>query len=164
VTQEPDHRRSARDAILAAFPDDPAPPLEALRNDHCLECAELGQRFSGKAWSELVAADLAGNPAVSLLTPAGFRYLLPAMMLLSMEHAHELDCLPSSLVHALSPSGGKAGPWLKAVFDGVSPEQLGAIVAFLRHHEAQLLEDRPPVDESELRVVTRAIRYASGLL
>lgn len=164
MTQGPDLQRSARDAILAAFPDEPAPPPEALRSDHCLECAELGERFSGKAWSQLVAADLAGNPAVSLLTPAGFRYLLPAMMLLSMEHAHELDCLPSSIVHSLSPPGGKAGAWLKAVLDGVSPDQVGAIVAFLRHHEALVLEDGPPVDESELRVVTRAIRYASGLV
>src|SRR5688572_5049835 len=101
-----DLRKAAIAEIEAAFPVDPVPPVDAVTNDHCPECTEIAGRFFGKQWSQIMVSDLSGNPGPSLLTPAAFRYYLPAMMLRSMESPRELDCLPAALVGALSPPGG----------------------------------------------------------
>src|SRR5579871_1587416 len=98
-------KRDAERAIRAAFSVTEAPSAEAMRNDHCPECAQTSARFVGKRWSDLAAEDLEGNPAPGCLTAAGFRYYLPAMMLLSLEHPRRLDCLPDGLVGELSPKG-----------------------------------------------------------
>jgi hypothetical protein len=127
-------RQEAERAIRAAFPEGEAPSPTAMRNDHCPECRETAARFTGKLWSEILASDLLGNPTPGSLTVSGFRYYLPAMMLLSMEFPVELDCLPDGLIGALSPKGrslsAKDAERLR-----FTQAQARAIVAFLRFFE-----------------------------
>jgi hypothetical protein len=157
-----DLRRAAQQAIEAAFPVEPLPAEDQLRNDHCPECREIAARFSVRAWPELTAADLLGNPSPSLLTPTAFRYYLPAMMSRSMESRRELDCFPASLVSGLSPAGGKPSEHSRPKLTGFTHGQALAIVAFLRHFEACESEDSLR-NESARRVVARAIKFWSGL-
>jgi hypothetical protein len=150
-------RTTAIAAIEAAFPLDPVPEVDDVRNDHCPECAELAARFSGKRWDEIALADLARNPSASLLTPVAFRYYLPAMMLRSMEDPRALDTFPYSLVSELSPPGGKPSPDRLATYAGLTTDQATAIIAFLRHYELCQAEETPD-DRAGRRVVTRALK------
>jgi hypothetical protein len=149
-------RQEAERAIRSAFPDDEAPSPADMGNDHCPECQETAARFIGKRWSALAAGDLLGNPEPGLLTAPGFRYYLPAMMLLSMECAAELDCLPDGVIGVLSPKGTPI-----SVKDAerlrFTRAQAQAIVGFLRFFELRKKldwsePDRP--DEAILAVPT----------
>jgi hypothetical protein len=127
-------KRDAERAIRAAFPIGEAPSPDAMRNDHCPECSETTARFMGKPWSELVAEDLGGNPEPGCLTAIGFRYYLPAMMLLSLEHPRQLDCFPDGVTGQLSPKGSSLSPQ-DADRLKFTQAQARAIVAFLRFLE-----------------------------
>ena len=157
-----DLMQAARRAIEAAFPVAPLPEADQIRNDHCPECREFAERISVRPWPELRQAHLAGNPSPSLLTAAAFRYYLPAMMLCSMESHRELDCFPAALVSELSPAGGKPSEHRRDKLTRFNVDQVRAIIAFLRHHEATEAEDLL-TDASRRRVVTRAIKYWSSL-
>ena len=155
-----DLRQMAEQAIEAAFPVEPLPAADQIRSEHCPECREIAARFSLRPWPELTAADLSGNPSPALLTPAAFRYYLPAMMIRSMERRRELDCFPMSLVGQLSPAGGKPSEHSRPNLTGFTPVQVFAILAFLRYFDA--IESGESLENSR-RVVARAIKYWSGL-
>jgi len=121
-------------AIRAAFPEAEAPSPTAMRNDHCPECQETAARFAGKRWSAIAAGDLLGNPAPGALTAPGFRYYLPAIMLLSMEFPVELDCLPDGVIGELSPMGTSVSA-KDAERLRFTQAQSQAILAFLRFSE-----------------------------
>jgi hypothetical protein len=157
-----DLRLVAQQGIEAAFPIEPLPEEDQLRNDHCPECREIAARFSVRPWPDLTAADLLGNPSPSLLSATAFRYYLPAMMIRSMERGRELDCFPMSLVSELSPAGGKPSEHNRPKLTGFTQGQVSAVLAFLRHFEASVSEELLH-DESGRRVVARAIKYWSGL-
>jgi len=126
----------AERAIRAAFPVEAVPSPDDLRNDHCPECAETAARFAGKAWPDINLDDVRGNPAPALLNAAGFRYYLPAMMLLAMSFTREVDCLPDGLIGMLSPKGPSLSA--KDVERGrFTHAQAEAILAFLRFFELQ---------------------------
>jgi hypothetical protein len=159
------HQEAER-AIRSAFPDDEAPSPAAMRNDHCPECQETAARFTGKRWCALAAGDLLGNPAPGFLSAPGFRYYLPALMLLSMEFPVELDCLPEGVIGVLSPKG--TSPSSKdAERLRFTRAQAHAIVGFLRFYELRKkLEWSQPdwPDEAILAVPTerpleRAIEF-----
>lgn len=162
-------RQEAERTIRAAFPVGEAPSPDAMRNDHCPECQETAARFTGKRWSEVVADDLVGNPVPGFLTPSGFRYYLPAMMLLSMERPVELDTVPGGVIGVLSPKGTSLNA--KDV-DRLrfTQAQAQAIVAFLRFCELrEKLDWSEPdwPDEAILAVPTerpleRAIEFWSA--
>jgi hypothetical protein len=157
-----DLRHAAQRAIEAAFPVEPLPAEDQIRNNHCPECREIATRFSVRAWPDLTAADLLGNPSPSLLTSTAFRDYLPAMMSRSMERRRELECFPASLVGGLSPAGGKPSAHGRPKLTGFTDGQMLASLAFLRHFEACESEDSPQ-NESARRAVARAIKYGSGL-
>ena len=127
-------KRDAERATRAAFLAREAPSPDAMRNDHCPECGETCARFIGKSWSELVAEDLSGNPSPGCLTATGFRYYLPAMMLLSLEHTRELDGFPDGVIGQLSPKVTSLS-MRDAERLRFTPAQTQAIVAFLRFLE-----------------------------
>jgi hypothetical protein len=102
-------------------------------------------------------------PAISLLTPAAFRYYVPALMLACIENPRELDVLPDSLIGSLSPPNEKATGFFaeRSSFAGA---QAGAILAFLRVFELrQRIDSGLPEDALEhapvARPLARAIRY-----
>lgn len=162
-------RLEAERAIRAAFPVGDAPSATAMRNDHCPECLETAARFTGKLWTDIVAADLGGNPAAGFLTAPGFRYYLPAMMMLSMALPRELDCFPDSVIGVLSPKGTSISA-KDAERLNFTQAQAQAIVEFLRffelHKKLEWSEPEWP-DEAIVSVATerpveRALEFWSA--
>jgi len=160
-------RTLAEGKIRTAFPLTPPPSTAEMRNDHCPECRETVARFAGKAWPALQVDDLRGNPAPSLLTPSGFRYYLPAMMLCSMQAPIELDCFPDSVISMLSPPRGRSTGAHADYIAGFTVEQAGAILAFLRFLEQLEREDweagslapESLLTMSTFKVLARALEY-----
>ncbi len=158
--------REAVAAIHAAFPDAPPPSPAEMHGDHCPECIATNAVFAGRRWQEITVADLARNLPVSLLTPAAFRYYLPALMLRSVEAPGLLDCVPEGVVGSLSPPNGKPSEDMAAVYATFDEAQIRAIVAFLRVFEAREKLDGYPPEAFEWapvsRSLARAIDYWSG--
>ncbi len=163
-------RRAAVEAIEGAFPVGEPPSDHELRNDHCSECKETIGRFIGKRWPDVSVADLSGNPSPALLTAAGFRYYLPAMMLRSMEAKTRLDCFPDSVIAELSPPGGKLSARGKDRLRDFTDAQIHAILAFLMFLEAveKAAWAGPDWPEDAIaavptdRPLSRAIKYWRG--
>jgi hypothetical protein len=161
-------KRDAVDLISAAFPVGDPPSFAEMQNDHCPECEETVARFMGRRWPDISVEDLAGNPGPSLLTPSGFRYYLPAMMVRSLEVERELGILPDSVVGMLSPAGGKLSEYHVPRLTGFTPEQVQAILAFLRCRDvSEKIQCSKPDWEDEWvlaiptgdKVLGRAIEY-----
>jgi hypothetical protein len=165
-------REQAMGTIRDAFPVDVAPPLDQLQNNHCLECSEVAATFSGKPWSEVSISDLDRNLGVPLMTPAAFRYYLPALMLRCMEARRELDTVPDAVVGRLAPRGGRLAASDADALAGFTRQQVLAILSFLRWSEAQeKLEWSKPGWSTEAvdavpadKVLARAIRHWSRVL
>jgi hypothetical protein len=163
-------REQALEAVRLAFPVEEPPSADRVRNDHCPECAETSEIFLGRRWTDITVEDLAGNPALPLLTSGAFRYYLPALMTCAIEAPVELDCVPDSLVALLSPARGEMSDRDKERLSGFTGPQVRAILMFLMFFQARELNDEsastgvPPESIANLpsfRVVTRALEYWS---
>lgn len=154
----------AKASIRTAFASSEDPSPSEIEDNHCPECRETAMRFAGRPWDQISVATLLNpRPEISLLTPAAFRYYVPALMLACIEAPRELDVVPDSLIANLSPPNAKAtGDTAERL--NFTPDQARAIVAFLRVFELrQRLESGLPEDMLEFAPVTRplarAIRY-----
>ena len=154
----------AIEAIRTAFRDGEPPEAEQMDDDHCSECSETSARFVGRRWQDVRPVDLLGNPSVSLLPMAGFRYLLPAFLLCCIEAPHELDCVPNAIVGFLSPPNGKPGAQLAELVRGLDRAQTEAVVAFLRVIEARESREAELLPGRRSRGPARALAYWSTLV
>lgn len=160
-------RQTAEGSIMEAFPVGAPPTAEEMRNDHCPECREVAELFTGKVWMDVRAADLRGNPPVGLLSVPGWRYYLPAFLLRCVQAGEELDVLPDEMVSELSPPGRKPHGHCEDKLAGITRDQIAAILAFLRWREACERADwsqpdwpKDAVDAIPIgRSLERAIRY-----
>jgi hypothetical protein len=153
-------------SIRAAFARIDVPGPEEVRNDHCPECQETAARFACMRWEEVTVATLllAPKPSISLLTPAAFRYYLPALMLCCLEAPMELDVLPDAVIGNLSPPNGKATGLTGERLRDFTSAQGVAILAFLRVFELrQKMDSAASADALDLAQVrkplARAITY-----
>lgn len=153
-------------AIRAAFSRGDPPSAEEMRNDHCPECRETNAIFAGKRWQEITARDLAGNPPVSALTAQGFRYYLPALMVLCIEATTELDCVPMGVLDSLSPPNHKPSGKLAEASRSFDDDQTRAVRAFLAVLAAREKLDAQPPEAFDstppTRVLARAIAFWSA--
>ena len=151
------------EAIVAraklAFPTDPVPPAEELRNDHCEECADVSTSFGVRPWTAVALADIVGKET-ALLNETAWRYFLPAVISWCVQNADALDTLPEYTVYQLAPpKDGETDEWFETRKDGFTEAQRGVIVAYLEWYrdreeaEYRMLEMAPPED------VYRALEY-----
>jgi hypothetical protein len=168
VTKLQELREQALKAVRSAFPVEEPPTADKVRNHHCPEREETSEIFFGRRWTHITVEDLMGNPALSLLTCAAFRYYLPALMIHSIEAPVELDCIPDDLVALLSPSRGSMNEHVAERLTGFPTHEVQAILSFLRFFQARELAKEwvgtgvPSDDISGLptsKVLTRAIEY-----
>jgi len=132
----------AIDALLiAAFDAVPQPPREALINTHCEECLETSEALAGKPWQAITLDDLLRGRETALLTPAAWRYYLPAMIRWCVRDPHAVDVLLDNLVYALEPPQPEAYPGQRQYFEaratGFDARQREAIVAYLEWYRAK---------------------------
>jgi len=153
-------------AIRSGFPRGIPPTAADMRNDHCPECQGTAALFASKHWDDVTASDLAHNPALTLLTEAGVRYYLPALMVLCVEAPGALDCVPSGVVGLLSPPNGKPSARLAEMHRSFDDAQRAAVAAFLEVAAAREKWDRFPPEAFDTAPVSkplqRAIAYWSG--
>jgi hypothetical protein len=93
--------------IASAFADVQHPdPGRLLRADAGWEGANLQPLVAGMRWQEIPADVIRRYPtALLLLTPQGFRFLLPAYLLAALRDPEEVDVLPELVFLTLTPSG-----------------------------------------------------------
>jgi len=151
--------------IEAAFAEVPYPGREALFNDHCCECAEVSASYAGKRWTEIALADVLAGRETSLLSPAAWRYYLPALMIWCIRAPDAVDVMQDNLVYQLEPPDDQRGvpEWFNERARGFSRAQRSAIVAYLdwyrKRDEARWDGTEPP------RHVYNALTYwaATGM-
>jgi hypothetical protein len=102
---------------------------------HDPECKETAAAFKTKEWKS-VSSDMVRDQkdALSLLTPAAFRYYFPAYLLACLEARNEIDVAWDSVIFDLTPPNQAEGPrrafFLRRV-EGFTALQAEAIRAFL---------------------------------
>src|SRR5262249_27728071 len=118
--------------IRAAFPSVPYPGDHILSNCWCDECAWSVRKLRGKSWKKLRLEDL-GSSDGGAMSPRGFRYFLPGLLCLAVQHP-ESDA-GSEIVGGLVVSDAEHSP--KAIdlrnqtLVGLSLRQRRVILEFL---------------------------------
>lgn len=156
-------------AIRSAFPVDDPPTRSEIGNDHCEECFEVNGILAGKRWDVVTTADLRRvHDGLPLLSEAGFRYYLPAVMLGCITAPEALDVMPDSFLSALSPPNGRPDDALACVSGRLDAPQVRAVIAFLTLCDARQKAEKVGADAIDAealdsvrssRVVERAIAY-----
>jgi hypothetical protein len=136
--------------ISRAFSGTPQPAAEALFNDHCCECVEVSAAYANKRWTDISLDNVLAGRETALLTPAAWRYYLPAFMIWCLRAPDEVDVIQDNLVYQLEPpADGRGVPeWFEERATGFSEEQRAAVAAYLHWYrerqEAQWAGARPP--------------------
>ena len=108
------------------------------------EREEVADALRGKNWRHLDKAESARvKQSLASLSPAGFRYFLPAIMLAVLRDS-TLDA--SSLVYGLTlpeeAEGGEVRRWMHQRFSALTQEERSAVRKFLEHLSSnELLRD-----------------------
>ena len=119
--------------ITAAFASSERPAPDALRNDHCCECAETSDAYGGRPWTEISLQDILRGRETALLSATAWRYYLPAMMIWCIRAPDAVDVIQDNLVYQLEPpvEGRGVPEWFAERAAGFSDAQRAAIAAYL---------------------------------
>ena len=150
--------------ITVAFASTARPAPEALRNDHCCECAETADAYGGLPWTEISLPDVLRGRETALLSAAAWRYYLPALMIWCIRAPDVVDVIQDNLVYQLEPpAAGRGVPeWFAERSPGFSDAQRAAIVAYLDWYREREEAVWPAGDGP--RHVYNALEYWSGPL
>jgi hypothetical protein len=137
------------DAALAAIEDAfgslQRPPNDRLLHEQCADDGDLLELYDVTSWQamddELVIRNYA---APAFLSPAGFRYFLPAFMSFALRNPRSPEVVVESTVWHLSPFG-EADEFVRSKFTLFTPAQRRATRLFLEamsdeHDTAAALE------------------------
>ena len=121
------------DQIRRAFADVPQPEPALLVNNHCCECRDVSTALGGRPWQEISLEDLRRAQEMSLLSPAAWRYYLPAMLTWAIREPLVMDVMVDNLVYQLEPprDGHGVPEWFAERSVGFTRDQRAAIVTFL---------------------------------
>lgn len=153
--------QTAKTKIRDAFANAEYPGDDNLVTDGGCDpgCREIAAAFRGKAWDSISTQMVREyNGALPLLTPAAFRYYLPAYLLGCIDSRQKVDFAWDSVITHLTP------PWKSEFFteraEGFMDLQADALVAFLRFvDDAEWAEDWEPPPKSPASRVRRAPAY-----
>jgi hypothetical protein len=130
--------------IASAFATAPHPGDDALvigAVDYDPEYREVANAFARKHWRELSPAFVHEHrDALPLLTPAAFRFFLPAYLLACLEAEQDLDTAPLNVALSLTPPAGETAAFA-ARTAAFTAAEASAICAYLE--AAQHLEGLP---------------------
>jgi hypothetical protein len=118
--------------IRAAFPASPYPGDAILSDCWCDECAFGVRNLRGKSWKELRLDDFNGEN--DHLSPRAFRYYLPALLCLAVQHPDDLklSCEVNSrlIISDLAPP--QRSKQVRETITSLSLRQRRVLVRFLR--------------------------------
>ncbi len=96
---------SVRQHITEAFCDVAPPPRGNITSCPCPECSEIAQYFAGTTWQGHTPRNLRiHSAALSLLTPAAYRYWLPAFMLAEIDDPETADIIAEGMAYDFTES------------------------------------------------------------
>lgn len=146
--------------VETAFPPEPRPPREVLFNNHCPECVEVSQAFGGRPWPDVSLQDLLAGGETALLTPAAWRYYLPAVIVWCVREPDVVDVIGDNLVYQLEPpEPGKTDAWFDERKDGFTAQQEAALVAYLSWYRERQEAECSGFQGEPPRHVYRALSY-----
>jgi hypothetical protein len=127
-----------KDAILAAWKDEVPPDGDAILHEPACrrpECADLLDYFANRkwqdvSWKELRKACGAHDVLLTLMSPTGFRYYLPAFLRMRIEEPKSREC---KVIYHLCPHEG----WQEKA-DSLTPEQQRVVLSFLERRRDEL--------------------------
>jgi hypothetical protein len=115
--------------VLYAFRGTTYPGDDNLSNSRREEAEDEVGPLKGKRWNKLRYADLANcQEALVWMTPAAFRYYLPAFLIAAVRYREVLPRLFSVVIFMVSPRLGR-----RCSVTSFSSEQRDAIKAVLQH-------------------------------
>ena len=147
---------STKERLMAAFAETPYPGNENLVIGGDPECRRVASAFEGKNWKEVTAEMLRTyGDALPLLTPAAFRYYLPAYMTGCVDAYYDVDVALDGVIFNLTPPPRRSG-WRWDHFwtrvQQFDDKERAAIVSFLRlmqqYDDADWASEgkKPPMD------------------
>jgi hypothetical protein len=112
-----------------------------------LEAAEIATAFRGRHWRDVPLATLKRESSgLFFMTPAAYRFYLPAYLIAAIRAYDETDTLPGSVVFSLTAAPaedpGRAESFRARVAD-LTPSQRDAIRSFLEFLAAEHGRDFP---------------------
>jgi len=121
--------------VESAFVQTPYPgDLNITGPCRCDECREIADYFRGTSWRGHTAESLRYHAdALSLFTPAAFRFWLPAFMLAELHDPNDADVIAEFIAYTFRDSSDHSAD---RVIQFTSSE-LDAILAFLRECAAR---------------------------
>jgi hypothetical protein len=139
-----------RAAIESAFAAVPQPSPDALVSGdvgYDPEYRDVAESFEGKHWRELSPAFVREHrDALPLLSPAAFRFFLPAYLLACIEAEQDLDTAPLSVALSLTPpephDGGASEAFARRTLL-FTPVEARAICAYLAAAPTSAAEREP---------------------
>lgn len=90
-----------------------SPPLPSATaydaSGYHLECSQVAAKLGGRRWQDLGASDLEGEAdALSFLSAEGFRYYLPAFMMVTLQDPSSADLIPHGILSSFGvPEGAE---------------------------------------------------------
>jgi hypothetical protein len=150
--QWPPPRRDAQEPVIEqlrrAFAETPYPGDDAIVSHHCGECDALADCLAGRDWRELGPELLRRDASeIYLLTPAAFRYFVPAYALAAIAEPCSGCMVPDVLVGCFAPGIVVAKERIAERIGALSAEELEAMLAVIR-----FLRFQSPGMEVETRV------------
>ena len=124
------------------------PGHDRIAYDTSLEGLQVAQFFRGRKWKTITLAvfeTYSGDSSACLcfMLPDGFRYYLPAYMLIAVDEYPDADVTADSAVYALTPPASLTEPLWRERSNLFSADQRTAIVAFLKFMETSRGTDYP---------------------
>jgi len=87
-----------REEIVRAFSKTPRPDDSELTSCPCEECRGVIHSFLGKRWSQLQTAGIEDSGSMGMLSPRGFQYFLPGLLLLWIDHPDDYPSMIDAIV------------------------------------------------------------------
>jgi hypothetical protein len=131
-------------AIEAAFAAVPHPGENLLEGCHCDECRWSVSRFVGKDWRSLSHEDAVSDQpdaVIANLSPSAFRFFLPGLMRLAIQHEDEGDMIDFDIEACLTVSDASRDlaaelARIQRRLDLLNEDQRRSIIGFLEHLQA----------------------------
>jgi len=152
--------------VAAAFPSAPVPARDALLNHHCCECIEVSEAFGCKPWPAITLDDLRAGAETALLTPAAWRYYLPAVITWCVRAPDAVDVIQDNLVYQLEPpeptDQESLHEWFRQRAVGFSEEQRQVIRSYLEWYGERQEADCLALALEPPMSVYRALEHWTG--
>lgn len=127
-------KQEALSLVESAFADVARPANDELLHPDSSDDMDLVELYEISSWRDMTEHDIIENYAApNFLSPAGFRYFLPAYLRFALEHPDSSAAVVSATIWDLDPSmyDERIAAYSRSMYVLFDDAQRAAIVAFL---------------------------------